>query len=319
MKKTLVALAVLAASGASFAQVTITGEATWGYRATTTAGSDASGFGVDTSELYFAAVEDIGGGNTVKAAMAIGGLDRGGYGAGGATTGQDFSIAIGGASTGTVKVATNKGADYLPAGSSAAVVSFNVGYDGRVTSARSTSDNITYSVPVGPVALTLGHRETANSLGLGAGSTGNSGQGKNWIAAKGAFGGLTADAGYAVYDNKGVTGTGIDDTSLYAAANYNFGVAKVGFGFENRKKTLGSVNDTYLAASTTFGAVDLGVDFASRKYSSDFAPQADKSGYGLAAVYHVSKRTSLIARTGSFDLGGTSRDTQTDLYIDHQF
>jgi hypothetical protein len=55
MKKTLIALAVLASSGASFAQVTITGNLAMGYRATTAPAGDASGFGVDTSQINFSA------------------------------------------------------------------------------------------------------------------------------------------------------------------------------------------------------------------------------------------------------------------------
>ena len=299
----------------------MTGEATWGYRATTTSGSDASGFGVDTSELYFDAVEDIGGGSSVKAHMAIGGLDRGGYGAGGATTGQDFYISVGGGSAGTVKVATTKGASQLDGGgSSSSVASWNVGMDGRVFSARTTSDNITYAMPVGPVTLVVGHRETANSLGEGTGSTAGVGQRKNWITAKGSMGALTFDANYSVYDGKGgAAATTVDDTSLYGGVAYNFGAAKVGFGLESRKKTLGAVNDMYLAVMAPVGAIDLSAEYGSRKYSSDFVAQPDKSGYGISAVYHMSKRTSLIARTASFDLGGTSRDTQTDFYIDHTF
>lgn len=80
MKKTLLAMAVLAASGASFAQVTISGSLIMGYKATkstgtsdvvapgpfvvnrATSGADASGFGVDTSEIDFAIAEDLGGG-----------------------------------------------------------------------------------------------------------------------------------------------------------------------------------------------------------------------------------------------------------------
>jgi hypothetical protein len=341
MKKTLVALAVLAASGASFAQVTMTGEATWGYRATTTGGattSDAGGFGVDTSELYFDAAEDIGGGNKVTAHMAIGGLDRGGYNTGtdSLTAGQDFFMTIGGGSMGTLKLATTKAADYLGGSSSAAVVGWNVGYDGKVYSGRTTSDNITYTLPAfGPVTVSLGHREAAAgaganpAIGEGVGTVGAAsvtGQKKNWITAKGAFGGLKFDANYAVYDSKASTGTtlgdtGIDDTSLYAAVSYDFGVAKVGYGFENRKKVAGTRFDQYLAASTTFGAFDLGVDFANRKDSDEFATAGTKSGWGLAGVYHLSKRTSLIARTGSWEsaVGVANRSTETDFYIDHTF
>jgi predicted porin len=336
MKKTLVALAVLAASGASFAQVTLTGEATWGYSARTTGGAtatDASGFGVDTSELYFATSEDIGGGNSVKTSMGIGGADRGGYITGGGVQGMDFTIAVGGASTGTLKVGTTKGADYLSGGgSSASVVGSNIAFDDKVFSARTISDNLSYSLPVGPVTLAVSHREAASAtlvdtagpaVGLGAGTTGSGalGQRKDAITVKGTFSGLTFDANYSVYDNKGTTSTGVDDNSLYAAANYNFGVAKVGFGFENRKKTLGSVNDLYLAAAASFGAFDAGVEFASRKYSDEFAAAGTKTGWALTGKYNLSKRTALIARTSSWEpiVSAANRSTRTDMYIDVNF
>jgi len=49
MKKTLVAMAVLAASGASFAQATLTGSYAFGYATTSSAaGAKSSGLGTDT-------------------------------------------------------------------------------------------------------------------------------------------------------------------------------------------------------------------------------------------------------------------------------
>ena len=70
MKKTLVALAVLAASGASFAQVSLSGEFAYGYSATTdAAGLKKSGGGLDTAQLVFSAKEDLGGGTSVAVTM----------------------------------------------------------------------------------------------------------------------------------------------------------------------------------------------------------------------------------------------------------
>jgi predicted porin len=72
MKKTLVALAVLAASGASFAQATITGTYAFGYASTTGGGVAASsGLGTDTADINFAASENLGGGMTASAKMGI--------------------------------------------------------------------------------------------------------------------------------------------------------------------------------------------------------------------------------------------------------
>ena len=54
MKKTLVALAVMAASGASFAQVTITGQYGFGYaQSSDSANATAGGLGISDSNISF--------------------------------------------------------------------------------------------------------------------------------------------------------------------------------------------------------------------------------------------------------------------------
>jgi opacity protein-like surface antigen len=83
MKKTLVAMAVLAASGAAIAQVTITGEVTVGYDATTNGnGATKSGLGVDTTVINFNATEDLGGGAKISATLGFDGVNRGGVNGG---------------------------------------------------------------------------------------------------------------------------------------------------------------------------------------------------------------------------------------------
>jgi hypothetical protein len=63
-------LAVLAASGASFAQVSLTGKFTYGYLATSDGtGATASGGGIDTGLLVFGVKEDLGGGTSVVVTM----------------------------------------------------------------------------------------------------------------------------------------------------------------------------------------------------------------------------------------------------------
>jgi len=53
MKKTMIALAAVAAAGAASAQVTLGGEFAWGYGNYNTAGVDSSGGGIDTSQVSF--------------------------------------------------------------------------------------------------------------------------------------------------------------------------------------------------------------------------------------------------------------------------
>ena len=355
MKKTLVALAVLAASGASFAQVTMTGEFTWGYKATSNGnGTDASGFGVDYSNINFAATEDLGGGTKVAVKMGIDGADRSQDG-GSAVSGQDANITLTGG-FGKLMLATMENGQYLGNGIAAAGDPAWIDLDGKVQSAKTNGDRIQYSYAFGPVTLGLQHLEPAAGLGEGAGQTGNgaTAQRRNLIEATYAAGALVANVGYAAYDNQAdfsytgaVTavaaqapaGGGSVTPAVAAAsavvvnantsrvrgsANYDLGVAKIGFGIESTKKVRGSVTDTFLSANAPLGALTLAVSWASNKTDADNAPgvtDGTKSGYGVGAAYALSKRTSLIANYRSYEatVNAANRSTDTRLYIDHSF
>lgn len=353
MKKTLVALAVLAASGASFAQVTMTGEFTWGYKATSNgAGTDSSGFGVDYSNINFAATEDLGGGTKVSVKMGIDGADRSGDGVGGPTSGQDANITLTGG-FGKLMLATMENGQYLGNGIAAAGDPAWIDLDAKVQSAKTNGDRIQYSYAFGPVTLGLQHLEAAAGLGEGVGQTGNTApaQRRNLIEATYAAGALVANVGYASYDNQadfaaavpaGVALTTAVGTPVAAApsaavavlnantsrvrgsANYDLGVAKVGFGIESTKKVRGSVTDTFLSANAPLGALTLAVSWASNKTDADNAPgvtDGTKSGYGVGAAYALSKRTQLIANYRSYEatVNAATRSTDTRLYIDHSF
>jgi predicted porin len=324
-------LAVLAASGASFAQVTMTGEFTWGYKATSDgAGNDKSGFGVDYSNINFMASEDLGGGTKVSVKMGIDGADRSGdnTAAGGTpVNGQDANITLTGG-FGKLMLATMENGNYLGNGIAAAGDPAWIDLDSKVQGAKNFGDRIQYSYAFGPVTLGLQHLESANGLGEGAGQTGNAGIGgqrRNLIEATYAAGALTANVGYASYDNQVDNSTGTSVNKVRGSANYDFGVAKVGFGIESNKKNRGSVVDTFLGANAPIGALTLAVSWGSNKLDTDgFAPATDgtRSGYGVGAAYALSKRTQLIANYRSwetFPVGTGTRSTDTRMYIDHSF
>jgi predicted porin len=331
MKKTLVALAVLAASGASFAQVTMTGEFTWGYKATSVAGADASGFGVDYSNINFAATEDLGGGTKVSVKMGIDGADRSGdgtiIGGAGYTTGQDANITLTGG-FGKLMMATMENGNYLGNGIANAGDPAWIDLDGKIQAAKNNGDRIQYSYAFGPVTLGLQHLEAASGLGEGVGSTGNTGQRRNLIEATYAAGALTANVGYAAYDN--LTDGSVDSSNnrVRGSANYDFGVAKVGFGVESTKRGKGTVTDTFLGANAPIGALTLAISYGSHKTDLDGAAataasgaDGTKSGYGVGAAYALSKRTQLIANYRSYEatVSAATRSTDTRLYIDHSF
>jgi predicted porin len=330
MKKTLVALAVLAASGASFAQVTMTGEFTWGYKATTvdtavspaaSTATSASGFGVDYSNINFAATEDLGGGTKVSVLMGFDGADRSNDG-GTALTGQNANITLANGAS-KLKLATAQNDDYLSEGVAGLGNPVWIDQDGHVFSAHTSSDSITYSYALGAVTLGYQYLEAAADLGEGLGQTGSKNQARNLIQATYTAGPLTANVGFGIYNNEVDNSTATSKNVARFAVSYDLGVAKVGAAYANTKKTVGSNVDTFLAVAVPMGALTLGADWAQRKTDFDGTAAGDgnKSGYGIGAAYALSKRTQLVANYRSYEaaVNAASKSTDTRLYIDHSF
>lgn len=351
MKKTLIALAVLAASGASFAQVTISGNVTSGYRASTSVStaatgvstsSDKSGLGVDTAELFFKASEDLGGGLKADAVLSFDTVTRAGV------AGGDTSLTLSNASWGALALKSVKGADYLSGG--IANVG-GVGFDGKIFSDKTYSDSISYTSPsFSGFTVSLGHAENSNNdaatatvpstQGLGVGAAGApakaSDQRQSSIGAAYSGGPLTANFGYAVYDQKGVevaTATAAatptnTDTKTTLSVAYDFGMFKLGAGAESRKLTKGTRLDTLIGAALPLGALTLNATFASRQLNDTGTVQTNtlsadgtKTGYGLGASYALSKRTSLVAnyRNWTNAVGDNSKANETNLLVSHSF
>ncbi len=337
MKKTLIALAVLAASGASFAQVAITGSYAAGYRASSDNGKDASGLGIDTSLVTFTASEDLGGGLKATAEMKIDGLNRGGV------SGGDSFVSLGG-NFGTVKLSTARGSDYLSGGISGVG---GVGFDGKVFSALTASDSLGYTSPsFGGLTFGVSHSESAPKqtdetgtavigLGLGAGAAGSQPrdtyQRSTGVTATYAAGPLAASLNFTVWDQQGAAttgdaaGNGKSRTSIQGA--YDFGVAKIGAGFRATQFVVGTRNDAFAAVGIPLGALTLGADWGSRTQNDTAVNDkaevtaGTRTGYGLSASYALSKRTSVSLSTARWDakIGNTSANTETNLLLAHSF
>jgi hypothetical protein len=328
MKKTLVALAALAVSGASFAQVKLTGDFTWGYAAASAGGAattvDTAGFGVDFSAIFIEATEDLGGGNSLTAKGGLDGFDRSQDG-GAAPGGQDFSIAVKtGFGTFTGKTARNT--DYLSEGIAAVGATGWIAQDGHVFSAHTNADSINYSYPIGAFTIGLQQLEDAKGLGEGFGVTGTAattGQRRNGAQVTYSAGPLVANGGYYSYDGRDST-SATSESRWRLSGAYDLGVAKVGLGYDRTTKGAGATNaDTYAALSVPVGAaLELGINYANRT-GSGYASAKDgtQTGYGLAAVYGLSKRTSLIARYRNWDasINPLTRSSDYAFYIDHTF
>jgi len=334
MKKSLVALAVLAASGASFAQVTITGNLAMGYKATTTTAaatptvsSDASGFGVDTSQINFSAKEDLGGGMKISAEMALGGADRSHESATAPTVqavgGRDAVLALT-TGAGRISLKSYEVPNYLTGG---LLSGMGPGQDGKVFGAKGNVDAVAFDTAMGPFSFGFEHRETA--MGLGAGSSGLAatvGQRSNVLSGTYTAGPLAANLQYVSLDNRDTVAPvapllGTTDSLIRTSATYDFGMAKVGAAFVATSMTSGrKETDTVLAVSVPLGATTLSANWASNKIDATVGG-GTKSGYGLKGEYALSKRTSMIAQYARWDLLNTASSsmTRTDLLLSHSF
>ena len=322
MKKSLIALAVLAASGASFAQVSITGNVTYGYQSTTVAdvksaavpgavllaGGDTAGLGsegAETTGLTFVANEDLGGGFAAKATLNLA------TGARAASMGKDHSLALT-TPVGGLVLGTARGADYL-SGGIAGLGAYFTGWDGtadRLFTTRTSRDYAAFIVPVGAVTFSLSQHEGAGEVAFGSGMTGttaaiNGGSSApvTTVSATYSAGPLVANGQYAVYKNSGATNNAKDTTRL--AASYDVGMVKLGGGMvitNHTAPTAGNspkTSDYLVAAKVPMGASSFGLTYASRTYSDmTQGYSATGTGYSLEYGYAMSKRTSVIANYG---------------------
>ncbi len=336
MKKTLVALAALAVSGASFAQVTMTGNFEYHFESyDNTATGQSSGMGVDSSELYFNVVEDLGGGMKAEVNMGIGGLDRSGESGFTARTasnqtaaayGMDGSIKLSNA-IGSVTLKTARGADYLSGGISG-VAGF--GMDGKIFDNRSIRDSIGFSIPVGAgfkIGASFAEPDHINSWatasgtaanatvscdgGEGSGSAGCTGARKNSYSLDYAAGAIAANLTYATYDNKPTLGK--TDYLFDGALSYDFGVAKVGVGAEGKYYVnSGNRQDVLVGVSVPVGAASIGAQWGQRAFKG-YTNSVTASGYSVGLTYNLSKRTYAIVDYAKYDTGAANQSKDADV------
>jgi hypothetical protein len=327
MKKSLIALAVLAASGASFAQVSVTGNLTYGYQ-TTTAGDikttpggvvvspsgDTAGLGAETARVIFTAKEDLGGGYAATAVLSVN--TNPGVG----NTGDDSTLTLV-TPVGALTLGTVKSADYL-SGGIAGVGAYYAGWDGstnKIFTTRTFRDFAAFTIPVGAFTFSLSQAEAANETTFGQGMTGaaaatfgGSSAPVTTLSATYAAGPLVANGQYAVFKNSGLANgvvatplgnlgsPNVKDTARLSAS-YDLGMAKLGAGLVISNHTgplVGSAaktTDYLVGAKLPMGASSFGLTFASRTYA-DIVPGTSSTGtgYSLEYGYAMSKRTSVI-------------------------
>jgi len=314
MKKSLVALAVLAASGASFAQssVTLYGIADIWFGSVDANGSSTTVLqsgGVNTSRWGMKGSEDLGGGMKANFLLEQGiVLDNGSVGSGFnrqayvGLSGGFGEVKLGNVYTAydDISAAANSAFD------SALAPTVGVWESGNYTS--NPNNNIYYATP------SMGGFSGAVSYSLNEEALGNVEATSMHVKYNG--GPLYVGVGYQsdeVYD------TGVSTDYLRLNATYDFGMAKLLVGYGNVDYAAGGDVDEW----------EIGVDVplsASLTLSGGYAMSSpdggdDSEGFGVAAAYSLSKRTTVYAGYHTRSTDNTDAD-DVDVYavgLNHKF
>lgn len=321
MKKTLLALAIVAASGAAFAQsATLSGSYAFGYETTKIAGKKTGGFGTDTAAIKLVATEDLGGGLKARAQVSLGGMQRDGAG-----TGEDASLSLMG-SFGSILLGTVESDDGL---SRARVGAPGYGLDGKVHSPNSNIDVVGYTSPQLAPGLTVGvayvdrgtydfTTKVGSQTGLNAGSNGNaSAQPSLTGNVSYAAGPISARVDVTSWTRKSaadVAGSTLKQR-FRVSGSYDLGMAKIGLGYAQRTNVNSTkVKDLVAGVSAGFGATTVGLVYESRDNNG-----AKTTGFSTGASYALSKRTTVDAHYASWKKTGASADTGFRVLVGHSF
>jgi hypothetical protein len=325
MKKSLIALAVLAASGASFAQVSLTGNLTYGYQSTSVAdvksngvalpvaatraaglpdSGDTAGLGAETTTVTFTANEDLGGGFSAKAELNLSTKARA------ASQGEDHKLTLV-TPVGAVILGTAQAPDYL-SGGIAGVGAYYAGWDGTTTklfTTRTNRDFAAFVIPVGAMTFAVSQHEGAGEVAFGSGMTGGTtaaGSGNSTgaainggstapvttLSATYSAGPLVANGQYAVYKNSaaivGVSNNNAKDTTRLAAS-YDLGMVKLGGGLVITNHTSTGANSPKTSDYLVAAKVPMGASSFGLTYASrtyaDMTQGYSATGTGYSLEY----------------------------------
>jgi len=329
MKKSLIALAVVAASGAAMAQssVTLFGVADVGignYKGATSA-TRVTTSGLSSSRIGFRGVEDLGGGMHAGFWLEAGHNPDSGVGQatntnnqasgaqasnGGLTFNRRSTIDIGGA-WGAIRL----GRDYTPEFWS------KTSFDpfGTLGVAQSSNLNLAGNGPAGvrasnSVSYLYGYAANANSV-QGAGGVYAQ---LMYAAGENASGAATSSDGNTTGLRVGYVQPGKIDAAIATqttknagvgnykgfniAGSYNLGVANLMAQYGTQKAGNGTINSKYtlVGATIPLGAGYIPVSYT--QYKSDVGTKPSANQFGIGYVHNLSKRTALYtayARIGN--------------------
>lgn len=318
MKKTLIAVAALAATGA-FAQstVSLTGNVGFGFQSVSNAANfTQSGLTMTDATVAMTAMEDLGGGMKAGANMTF---DTGGsqFNTVGNFNRRNTSVYVSG-NFGMVSMANTRSGDLMTKAMVAPAALPDGIYDSSGVLARAPIDILTYTTPKfsgfsaslsyvesgAPAAVTAGYANNPITLvptqgdGTGKYTTTTTVLGLDYangpLAAGLAFKSSSFNSDYPV-----AAALIVRSTNAEGYLTYDFGVAKVGLGFDtaNAGAPAGAVNDATawsFGVAAPIGAFTIGVNWAQRDVNNM---------YEAVVNYDLSKRTAINVSFGrqSFD------------------
>jgi len=355
MKKTLIALAVLAASGASFAQssVTLSGTYSVSYQKDLTsttanpafAGSattaptaakltfgEAKGLAVTDANLKLAAVEDLGGG--LKASFDY--LLETAAQRGALVTRADSGLGLSGG-FGSFAVRNTRTSDLIASIGSAAISLPDGLYDSTGIVSRSNIDTLSYTTPAFN-GFTGSFTSVENNEGNIAPATTN--KSANVIGLAYANGPLTVSAAFKSKPASAAAVTGLTPkANTEFVVSYDLGVAKIAYAYDGASAS---------GTSTAAAVADAGGDILTNTQNRAIADLQTKSANGFSvtipmgavtmgvnyftrdvakvtefgASYAFSKRTSLNVATGKksgLAVAAGYNGTQNRVQLKHTF
>jgi hypothetical protein len=347
MKKSLIALAALAAFGTASAQSTVTISGKFGYAYTdqNIAGVKTAGFQVTDGDVGFAAVEDLGGGLKATASMVLKVRGRGTQAS--VVDGRDASIGLSG-DFGSITAGAIEAANGIMGLGGAGAPT--IGQDGRTLDAAGNVDIFSYQLPtlvtgltlkasvidgVGDVARTKGN-VTLLSVGYTNGPltlAADNSQYAKYSDSAAVDGACVPAAGTSVtaLTSKTATCTGGTIVRAYASAvsaldsrtrisaQYDLGVVKFGLGYQVKSYVTSTVKDnkqTIIGVSAPLGAFTVGATSTSNK-TDDAATKTTGNEFGVN--YALSKRTSVAVARTSWKVTGAAADSYTRVRLMHSF
>lgn len=326
MKKTLIALAAVAATGAVMAQSTVTLSGKFGvaYTATKAAnnGTKTNGFGVTDGDVVFTAVEDLGAGMKAGASIAV--RTRGRQASPSANTSTGALTGVGSIDGRDSTVFLSGGFGEIRAG---AVESANgiiglasagapvIGQDSNVTLDGGTNvDWFAYYTPVmSGFRATVQISDSIGAPGAGGLQNGSSTQDGTMVGLSYADGPLAISADYTSFGQNAVAAASATDNRFRVSGSYDLGVAKLGLGYQSKEGVSANTDDQQymVGVSVPLGTWTLGATYAARDNDTN---SLDATGWEVGANYAFSKRTNLQIAYRSLEKD-TDTKAATDLRI----